>query len=651
MVDFAKQLIEGEDKKDKPSRFNFADELIGAADVPDAAENPERPAVSLSQLGQAIKFLDDTARSIAQGATFGFADEISAGLNTIFGAGSFEANVASERARDLEIPAGIAIPGQIAGGIGGSLIAAGSAPARIAGALSSRVPTGLGRAVTRGTAAGTAGGAAAGAGFAEGDLEERAAGATQGAAIGAVTGGVVAPVVRGAGTISESVRRVINPKTRALQATAKAFFDDEITPQAAAIRLKRLGNQAFVADVGDENVRALARAAGDQPGAAKKMVENALRRRARGQQNRILQLVQSVTSRRNFGETLDEVQATRKLLSDRLYAEAFDETPLISPPAGQQADNLAKLLKNPLIKKSITATKKIVRRNADGALTEFKDLPPNSLRILDQVYKDLGDKASAARRQGKGNLGFNLDELRSELKDILSAVSPKYREALDTFSSQTRLEEALEFGRKALDPKSGITPEMIAKMPELEREMFAIGFGQSVADIVENVPDRTLIRDATNKIFGTEALRRRIRAALPDDASFRQFVRGVLGEERFVETRRAAAPSIGSQTAPRLQAAESASGIPVEATAAAKGLAFAGPKGAGISGFAAFLSRLRALPERQRRQIAQIMMAQGPEAAQNALNQIFSAGEAAGRSAARQAAVPAASIQPAIQGP
>src|SRR6185369_17525485 len=80
------------------------------------------PAPSKGVLGH----VDDAVRSLAQGATFGFADELAAAGNTlpIIGTGkSYEENLADEKARNAAIPAAVKIPGEVAGAVGSAVAA------------------------------------------------------------------------------------------------------------------------------------------------------------------------------------------------------------------------------------------------------------------------------------------------------------------------------------------------------------------------------------------------------------------------------------------------------------------------------------------------------------------------------------------------
>jgi hypothetical protein len=137
------------------------------------------PAQSKGVLG----YIDDAVRSLASGATFGYADEIAAKANELVGSGTYESNIAKERARDAQIPTAIKLPGEIAGAVGSTIAAA---PVTAAGAAitgAAKLP-----ALVRNIGIGATGGAL----FGSGDAEEGAR--LEGAGKGALLGGTLGPL-------------------------------------------------------------------------------------------------------------------------------------------------------------------------------------------------------------------------------------------------------------------------------------------------------------------------------------------------------------------------------------------------------------------------------------------------------------------------
>ncbi len=170
---------------------SMTDEQIVAAirgfSAPKAAA-PEKP-VEPKTFGRIV---DDVVRSIASGATFGFAEELAAAATAATGLGaqkpgatSYEAALAAERERNKEISPYVSIPGEIAGGV-----ATGTALGR-AGLtlLRPQMPLPASSMIARGAGEGAAYGALSGAGAGE-NLEERLVGAGLGAAVGAPLGAV-----------------------------------------------------------------------------------------------------------------------------------------------------------------------------------------------------------------------------------------------------------------------------------------------------------------------------------------------------------------------------------------------------------------------------------------------------------------------------
>ena len=198
---------------------SMTDEQIVAAirgfSAPKAAA-PEKPAEPKT-FGRIV---DDVVRSIASGATFGFADELAAAATAATGLGaqkpgatSYEAALAAERERNKEISPYVSIPGEIAGGV-----ATGTALGR-AGLtlLRPQMPLPASSMIARGAGEGAAYGALSGAGAGE-NLEERLVGAGLGAAVGAPLGAV------GSAIAARATKPPAPPTTEELRAQGNAAY-------------------------------------------------------------------------------------------------------------------------------------------------------------------------------------------------------------------------------------------------------------------------------------------------------------------------------------------------------------------------------------------------------------------------------------------
>jgi len=131
---------------------------------------------------------------VDQGLTFGFSDEIAAGLGSLFDSRSYEQLVEAQRRvveqRRISNP-GMFIVGEIAGALPTIFIPVGGAAANAARAGTA------GSAIRAGAKTGTAFGAVSGAGHDTGGILDR----IDGTAFGAVTGGIGGAVLAGAGVL------------------------------------------------------------------------------------------------------------------------------------------------------------------------------------------------------------------------------------------------------------------------------------------------------------------------------------------------------------------------------------------------------------------------------------------------------------------
>ncbi len=170
--------------------------------------------------------VDDAVRGVADMATFGFADEIAAGLGSLTGLGgqqgNYDANLEAQRQRDRD------------GGwerLGGQVVGAFANPAMVA------------RTTLGAIGQGAAYGGAYGYGSGEGSTENR----MKNAGFGALVGGGVGGVVHGAtNAISNRLARSAMPDTNDLRALSQAGYD---AADAAGVIVRPEGMRRVATDV------------------------------------------------------------------------------------------------------------------------------------------------------------------------------------------------------------------------------------------------------------------------------------------------------------------------------------------------------------------------------------------------------------------
>jgi len=517
-------------------------------------------------------------RSLLQGLTFNTADEIEAGMRALMSKGmsAFDAQQTlsglvtgqqpqSQYEKELSrVRAGIkqyeeqypgrAFTGELVGGLlptAAALIAApftggATAPAAVAGAArtAAALPT-LGSMTLRGLGYGAASGAAAGAGGATGGLESRVMGGAIGGTAGAVLGGV-APAVTGA--VGAGGRKVLeatglmqapDAATKARELIAKKLAQEGISPEELAARqaavVRTLGaRDETLADIGGESMRRLARGSMAIPNAAQTDVRQMLTERAIGAGPRITKDITDLTAigARDIGDVVEEIIRNRSLLASPLYDQAY--------AAGQinsfAIDNLLKKSKD--VQYAINEARK---------LPQYADLPDNHMLMLDKAYKYVGDLANNAKLSGKSSQANDLNDLRISLRNAITQEVPVYGKALDTFSSESLLKDALELGAKNFLRKTPaeINRE-IKKFPgDAEQQMYRLGAVQSVRDEIYGMRETANIAD---KFLNSREMRDRMRTVFNSQGEYEAFIKNLERERQMAVTR--ARIEGGSPTAP-----------------------------------------------------------------------------------------------------
>jgi len=474
----------------------------------------------------ALGYIDDAVRALASGATFGWADKLAARGNELLGSGTYEQNLARERARTAQIPTAIGLPAEIAGAVGSTIAAAPlAAPlaATRAGAALSRLP-----AAARFAGLGAAQGALVGAGQAERDPLQ---GAGQGALVGGLIGGVTPAAVRTVGNIVGGIRHAVSPEANVAADLSRAITRDETTPAQLMQRATELNairpGVATLADVGGENVRGLVERVAQTPGAGRTQVTPALTTKQQGQALRLSTDLRSLTgTTRSAYQAAEEMTAERATAASPLYQTAYQvgDREVWSPA-------LERLTSSPTVQSAMRGAVRIWRDNAiadgygamnPGALVErgllnFKQgqvpVYPN-LQFWDYTKQMVDQQASAAFRAGLNRKGATLSKLAEQLRTELDTIVPEYAPARNAWAGRSQFLDAIEEGRGI--SSSAMSAEELAgrlrAMSDSEREGYRIGAVSSVIGKMRGDPAK--LGDMTKYLRSPE-MRDKIVAIMP----------------------------------------------------------------------------------------------------------------------------------------
>jgi hypothetical protein len=500
--------------------------------------------------------------SAAQGPSFGWSDEISAGLGAlpalIPGGQSFpeayrtnvdaiRSNLERTRAENpvlsptLEIGAGMAT-----GGVGAGKL--------VASQLMQRLPPAV-RAL--GSAGGAAGaGAVAGAGTAN-TMEEVPGHAATGAAVGAVMSPAIALGGRGLTWAGRNLKQLYeglgrspgsDARRQALN-TLEAIGMDEA---AFRQRMDELGPDAVMADLGEVQQRTLQDLTVSDMGIGHR-VERQLSDRARGGRQRLLDDASATMGvpQQSFHYGLKAIRAARKEAAQQQYGPIYDE---IIPPT----DELEAILNRPSAKKGLTTA---MRLSADAGeeLPMFLDpdgkiVAAPTLKTLDQLKQGI----DAVIEREKGDFGAHTAESRaatiakkallSYIEDNHPRLAAQYGQARSTYAGYSALQDAMKTGNNIFKVEADELEDVVSEMGASEREAFRVGALNAVRDEIESVRDTGTA--ANRAKFATEKYRRRLRNAFDSEDDFDAFMQAIDREQTFQGTRNAVEGN--SATAQRL---------------------------------------------------------------------------------------------------
>ena len=526
----------------------------------------------------------DVARSTAQGLTFGFGDEMEAGVRSMFSDKTYKQErdkIRGDIERFRKHHPAKAIASELAGGA-------------LTGGL------GVGRTLAKkGVEMGTKNlmkigateGAVAGAGYAD-ELSD----IPMNVGIGAVTGGVAGGAL---GLGAEFIKQFVkgSPKSQAGRQVLEALKADEMTPDQAIAKLRELGDDAILADV-SPNLRGIARGATNQQGASKTAAQEVLDARQKGQQQRLVQASEQATGLKGEPmEAIDRLMTARTQKANELYDIARQKPVNVTPDMGTTWYNHPK------------AHRKAAEWYKGRTGIDVKNISADDLMQLDDLqYWDLwkramDDQISTAVRAGSGNEASYLKEAR---KSVLNAIdTDEYKAARKAFEIPTKMIDAVEDGKRIFNTK--YAEELARKVDKLspdERKAFTVGALRELRYRINRGVESA--NQARNLIKSPDFVEK-MRNVFPDDKSFKEFYKVLENEARMAETYSIVHPNMNSKTA----------GVLAEQRALGQGIAplvdlLRGDVGQAVGGAARNLGGHSALmPQNVNQELAKLMFTQG----------------------------------------
>lgn len=588
------------------------------------------PNATVSASSNDMPIADYLRQSLGQGTALGFGDEIEGFVRGLYSAategkdisqainaGINEVRAKNKKFEDENFKTAMALQ------VGGGLLTGGMGAGR---ALAAKGLS-LGQKMYRGAKTAGGIGAITGAGMGEGGMTgdegsfdmsgivDRSGNAIQGGVLGA-TGGVVLP---GAGALikkgaSAVARRFPGGSTR----QAEGLFRNQATgsglnAQSLKQGLDELGPEGVVADLGNRNVRDLARFAGNKD--INKTAQDMLQKRNVEQGLRIEAQIDKQITDKSLGRYLKETNELRRLDANKNYGKLRETSVELSP-------GLKVFFQNVEIQDAYKGAKRIAgaksekltplfTKDKDGVKTYMKP----DMKTLDYIKQAMDDKVEAAFRGSTPapKLGGVLRDLRNDFRNHVDELVPEYKQVRSNYAGHSAAMESAEEGAKFINSKTYYMPD-IKDMGAHELEAFKVGVADALRYKVLSPQDGA---DVTKKIFGSELNRRRLRLAFGSDAKgkadYKEFEKVIKNEIKMGETN--AAVSSGSRTAPMLQ---DESTIGKAAAILSEGVQITGGNpvalaNAGARASSKIADMLQTPPEAVARKLSKLLLSQNPE--------------------------------------
>lgn len=387
---------------------------------------------------------------------------------------------------------------------------------------------------------GATAGAVSGFGEAEGGIMERLPEAGMGAAIGGLTG-LALPI---AGAVIKQPLQWLKGRLKApgkigRKEIIKALERDGFTPTQAEQRLKDLGPNATLADLGP-NTQALAGATARQPGKAMTELTKFYDMRAENITKRMLPSLRKFTGNdKEAFSTLKQIAEKRATEAGPLYKQAHE----IEVP-GETMSSVLSNLDNRIAE--------VEGSNIARALQNFRNklTGKTSIRQIDAIKQDMDDKIGTLYKAGKNNQGRALKDAKNMMLEQIDQVAPVYGQARNIFAGHKQVENALTLGKRILRDDFDEMADLVENMSKAESEAFVTGAIKTVRDSML----KAKVGNNAARQFSAPLIQERMRNIFPDEQSFKTFMSQLDIEEMFQKTRGEVLK--GSQTAARQTAEE-----------------------------------------------------------------------------------------------
>lgn len=309
------------------------------------------------------------------------------------------------------------------------------------------------------------------------------------------------------------------------------------------------GKPVALVDVGGEPLRRLTRGA---RAVRSDLIDERLGTRAAAAPERVVGDIETVVgTQRGIPQELEAMIAERSAEANRLYPAARTAGIEVRPESAEQVALLRRVLARKPFRDAYAQAQELAELKgdplpdiygvgADGATT-LNTIP--DVRGLDYLKRGV----DAVIEKGNGGAGLSREmakELRNELRGVLGVYDelvPEYGAARRAFAGRSELIDAYRAAVDGVDGAAGTlsipnftkasadeVQSAVSRMTDGELEAYRKGAVAALKRMEQNVGDGG---DRVKRLFGTPAMRAKLRTIFPDDATF-DSLQARMGDEK-----------------------------------------------------------------------------------------------------------------------
>lgn len=439
---------------------------------------------------------------------------------------------------------------------------------------------------------------------------------TGNAMIGASIGGAV-PVVgsmlsTAAKPLIDAVKARVNPSGFASQKIAERLASDGTSVSQAAGKMAR--NGLSLADSGGQNTRNLLKTTTNIPGPAQQAVKAKLTLQAMGQGDRLKTVIgKTLADPEGYLTAKDDIANAAKNLAAPLYKQAYSAPvhfsqsleSILETPAGKSALLKAEQL---AANEQVPFQQLFVNVAPNGTSATVKRVPDT--RGWDYIKRAMDDMIGAQTDTITGkvtNEGRILTSLKNKMLGEIDSVNPAYKAARQVWGGQQSLDEALEFGKKAMQQPPEAVERYVKGLGPAQQQSLQVGAAEWARGVIDK---GNFTQNAVLKLFGNRQQVRIWRAIFNDENKFKAFRQAMFAEAKKRETYNVVGGN--SSTAKQMADMVEAGGLN-DMVEAGKNLVTSGPISAAFQFATSRLKMLGGFTPKVADQVAKQLMARNPQ--------------------------------------